>query len=295
MQALHPTVMALFSQHSRFNDDPWGRLWRTVDYVARTTYGDSATAAAAGRRVRAVHKRLVGTDPVTGAEKRADEAEFLLWVHATEVESFLASYQMFRGALSPADADRYVAEMVRAAELVGLAPAGVPSSVGELSEYLDSVACLEASTGAMSVMRVILFAPPIPPAFLPIWSLVTAGIVMLLPPSARALYGIPWYPPLDPLVRAAVFTASRMAELVAPRPWAFIEDHRRARGTAITARDRLSPRRVSAIVDSVQEAAPWRLDAPNGRTHLAGAEWSELGRAGAPHGMTRSQRLERAH
>src|SRR5262245_936017 len=66
VQALEPRAMAAVDQHSRFREDPWGRLERTTNFVLATTYGDTATAEAATARVRKVHERIHGVDPVTG-------------------------------------------------------------------------------------------------------------------------------------------------------------------------------------------------------------------------------------
>ena len=65
-QALNPRAMAGVDQHSDFRVDPWGRLRRTAEYVGATTFGDTATAEAAGDMVRAVHRRVRGVDPHTG-------------------------------------------------------------------------------------------------------------------------------------------------------------------------------------------------------------------------------------
>ncbi len=109
VQGLEPRAMAAVDQHSRFREDPWGRLARTTEFVLSTTYGDTARAEAAAARVRAVHEHIHGVDPVTGREYRATDADLLLWIHAVEVESFLLAYRSFAGQLSRDDGDRYVA------------------------------------------------------------------------------------------------------------------------------------------------------------------------------------------
>ncbi|HEX5586086.1 MAG TPA: oxygenase MpaB family protein, partial [Acidimicrobiia bacterium] len=120
VQALEPRAMAAVDQHSLFREDPWGRLARTTSFVMHTTYGDTAAAEAAAARVRAVHTRVHGIDPVTGRSYRGNEPELLLWIHAVEVDSFLLAYRTYAGHLSRADGDRYVAEMGRVAEMVEL-------------------------------------------------------------------------------------------------------------------------------------------------------------------------------
>src|SRR4029077_16868308 len=66
VQALHPLAMAGVAQHSTWQRDPFGRLAATAGHVFPRTYGDTAAAESAAARVRAVHRHVNGTDPVTG-------------------------------------------------------------------------------------------------------------------------------------------------------------------------------------------------------------------------------------
>jgi len=120
LQALHPLAMAGVAQHSTWKDDPFGRLAATSSYLVTTTYGDTESALAAAAWVRKVHTRVRGTDPATGLPYSAEDPDLLLWVHAGMVESIVTVVQRYGRPLEPADADRYVAEMVRFAEIVGV-------------------------------------------------------------------------------------------------------------------------------------------------------------------------------
>ena len=55
--------MAGVADHSDYRHDPWGRLHRTAEFLAATTYGDSVTAQAAVDRVAAVHRHVRGVAP----------------------------------------------------------------------------------------------------------------------------------------------------------------------------------------------------------------------------------------
>ena len=123
LQALEPAAMAAVDQHGKFREDPWGRLERTTHFVMATIYGDTAAAEAACERVRKVHARIHGVDPVTGRHYSGSDPDLLLWIHAVEVESFVLVYRKYAGRLSEEDADRYVVEMGRVAEMVELPPA----------------------------------------------------------------------------------------------------------------------------------------------------------------------------
>jgi uncharacterized protein (DUF2236 family) len=217
VQGLEPRAMAAVDQHSRFREDPWGRLARTTEFVLSTTYGDTARAEAAAARVRAVHERIHGVDPVTGREYRATDADLLLWIHAVEVESFLLAYRSFAGQLSLDDGDRYVREMGRVAEMVELPSAMVPRSEGDLRDYLRSVRGLKVTPAARDGLRVILF-PPMQLAYRPLWAIPTTAAIAILPGYARRMYRLPWIPGAAIPVRAGVFALSRALNVLRPSP-----------------------------------------------------------------------------
>jgi uncharacterized protein (DUF2236 family) len=216
VQALEPRAMAGVAQHSDYRADPWQRLDRTVRFILGTTYGDTATAEAAANAVRKIHERVRGTDPVTGRAYSADDPDLLLWVHAVEVHSVVITYRRYAARLSDVDADRYVDEMARVAELVGL-PAGMaPRSMAELREYLRGMHDqLQATPAARSAMRVI-FAPPMPLALRPLWIVPATATVAVLPRVARRQYGLPWPHPATPSVRAGMFGLTRVLNVVFP-------------------------------------------------------------------------------
>jgi uncharacterized protein (DUF2236 family) len=217
VQALEPRAMAAVDQHSLFREDPWGRLERTTNFVLQTTYGDTAAADAAAAKVRKVHEHIHGTDPVTGQPYAADDPDLLLWIHAVEVESFLLAYRTYAGRVTREDADRYVAEMARVAELVELPPGRAPTTERDLADYLRSVRGLRATPAAFEGLRVVLF-PPMDLRYRPLWVIPTTAAIAILPGYARRLYRIPWFPPAAVPVRGAVFALSRVLNLVTPTP-----------------------------------------------------------------------------
>lgn len=196
LQALHPVAMAAVASQSSFRDDPWGRLRRTAEYVGVTTYGTSEQAGRAAARVRGVHRRLTVVDPDTGEERRVDDPELLLWVHCCEVDSFLSTIRRSGIRVTPREADRYVAEQVRGARLIGIDPAvmEVPQSVAGLTAYFDRVRPqLRATPAAYEAARLIM-APPMhwwvrlaTPAA-PSWTAVASLAFCLLPGWARKMY-----------------------------------------------------------------------------------------------------------
>src|SRR5215831_18847783 len=96
LQALHPLALQGVLDHSRFREDPLGRLRRTAAFIAGTTYGSTATAHALIDRVRRVHETVVGTTP-GGRPYAADDPHLLTWVHVAEVTSFLRAHRRYSG------------------------------------------------------------------------------------------------------------------------------------------------------------------------------------------------------
>jgi hypothetical protein len=60
-QSLQPLAMAGVASHSDFKADPWGRLQRTADFLAATTFGPATESQRAVDMVKRVHTRVVGT------------------------------------------------------------------------------------------------------------------------------------------------------------------------------------------------------------------------------------------
>jgi len=198
MQALHPLAMAGVDQHSGWREDPVGRLAATSGYVTTVSFGERAAAERAAARVRRIHTRVNGVDPITGRRYDATDPALLLWVHAALVESALAVRQAFGTALSDTDADRYVAEMVVAAELVGVPVAIVPASVAELDRYMESVRPeLRRTPAASESMAYLLDPPGLDEEVAEIWQDIRYGAVVSLPDWAREMYGYQ-APPLTP-------------------------------------------------------------------------------------------------
>lgn len=189
VQALHPLAMAGVAQHSEWQRDPFGRLAATAGYILTVTYGDTAAAESAAARVRAVHTHVRGTDEVTGLAYRAEDPELLLWVHAGMVDSIVHVVQRYGRYLDASDADRYVAEMARFAEIIGVPAASVPTSVAALGEYLESVPLRQITPSASEAIAVVLDPPGVDNDTRELWHDLGQVAVGTLPAWARSMYG----------------------------------------------------------------------------------------------------------
>ncbi len=203
IQALHPLAMAGVAQHSTWRQDPFGRLAATSSYVLTTTYGDTASALAAAEWVRKIHTHVRGTDPETGLPYSAEDPDLLLWVHAGMVESIVTIVQRYGRQLTDADADTYVREMVRFAEIVGVPAGQVPAAVSSLRQYIESVQLRQATPAAKESIGIVLDPPGLEPEQRELWHDLGQVAIGTLPDWAREMYGYPM-PPAELLEREPV-------------------------------------------------------------------------------------------
>jgi uncharacterized protein (DUF2236 family) len=190
IQALHPLAMAGVDQHSDWRADPVGRLAATSAYLANITYGERAAAQRAASRVRRIHERVTGVDSETGQPYEASDPALLLWVHAALVDSNIAAREKFGTPLPPDDADRYIEEMVVAAQLVGVPVELVPDSQAALSKYLTWVRPqLMCTPAARESMAYLLDPPGLDPEVAEIWQDIREATLISLPGWAREEYG----------------------------------------------------------------------------------------------------------
>jgi len=133
-QMLHPHAMAGVARHSRYQDDPLGRVLQTANFIGATTFGSKETAQKAIDRVLTVHHYVHGVAD-DGEPYDANDPHLLLWVHCAEIYMFLNAYRRFGSRrLSDDEADHYVKEMAPLARILGVLDP--PESVGQLNAAL---------------------------------------------------------------------------------------------------------------------------------------------------------------
>jgi uncharacterized protein (DUF2236 family) len=212
-QAQHPVAMAAVEAHSAFRADAWRRARMTADYVFTITFGARRVAEAAAERVRRIHAGVGGTDPFTGRRYRADDPHLLLWIHCVHTEYALHGFRRFGGGLSAAEADRFVAEQVKAAELVGLDRTCVPATREALLACIASYAGELAPTPPARQFAAMLLAARMPATMRPFWALHIAGAAALLPPELVRAYGWPSWLPRGRIAAAAIRAALAAVDL----------------------------------------------------------------------------------
>jgi uncharacterized protein (DUF2236 family) len=215
LQALHPRVIRGTLQNAATITEPvdaWARLRRTRTFIEARTFGTTAEAERAGRRVRKIHESLTGTDP-DGTPYRVDEPELLLWVHCGEVASCADIARRSGLPFSAADLDAFVDEQRTSAELIGVDRAAAPASMAELAAYYQKMRPgLYACEEAKQALRLTIH-PPVPDGNrvlklgLPPVSVLAFAT---LPRWARHMYGRP-DGPLSDMAATAGLRATRLA------------------------------------------------------------------------------------
>ncbi|AXF76288.1 oxygenase MpaB family protein [Erwinia tracheiphila] len=193
LQMLHPLALAGVWDHSSFREDMLGRLRRTSQFVAVTTFGNSADANSLIAKVKRIHSQVSGVD-AQGMPYAASDPALLTWVHVAETSRFLAAHLRYKNPqLSLAEQDRYYAEAARVAEMLGAER--VPKTVGDVVDYLLAIQpTLRCDQRTRVVLDMLLNAPA------PSWQarpamhvMMMAGIA-LLPEWAQQQFGFTFSP-----------------------------------------------------------------------------------------------------
>jgi len=191
--ALHPLVAAGTVEHSDYRNRPVDRLRTTSRYVNATVFGDRQAARQAADMVLRAHKRVHGTDPVTGKAYDAKNVDEQVWVHSVAWHSYMAAYRTYVGALSPEEQDRYLAEGVAAVTMIGVPPERVPASLSDLRDYWASMRP-QLCVGAYGRELIdFVMRPSFPPELLPFmapYSVLVRMAVAIIPRDLRTMMGI---------------------------------------------------------------------------------------------------------
>jgi uncharacterized protein (DUF2236 family) len=208
LQAAHPLIAEGVIEHSSYRSDPWGRLLRTLEWVALCSFGTTEEARASCRQVNQGHAQVQGRlarDHATaehppGREYTARDRELLRWVHACFVDTMLVAHDAMIGSLDDGERDRLVREWNAVAALMGVPATDRFQSRAEVAEFVATeVASGRVTPGAGSrEVAATVLAPPLPGLVAhPATRLFALGTIGLLPAETRAAYGFGWSPAHD--------------------------------------------------------------------------------------------------
>ena len=190
MQTLHPGAMAGVHDHSRYREDPLGRLAGTVRWVLTTTFADREQATAGCAWVLRLHEKVRGefTD-AAGTERpyAASDDDLVGWVHCVFADAFIGSHETWGGPV-PGGSDQYVREWAAAGELMGMT--NPPRSRAELDAAIAAYLPVLRRDDRVDEAVRWLKNPPLGAGVGPAYRILFAGAVASLPDQYRDLLGL---------------------------------------------------------------------------------------------------------
>ena len=201
VQAAHPEVAAGVADHSRYRQDPLGRLSRTSAYVTATSFGALPEVERAVGFVRRAHRPVQGTSH-RNRPYSADTGEMAAWVHNALTDSFLVAFQEYGPRpLSGAEADQFVAEQTQVGRLLDASP--LPDSADALARWIAEHPDLGTSPG-MSEAIAFLRSPPLPLLVRPAYGVLYQAAAATLPVQLRETLGLSAVPGAKTIGRSTV-------------------------------------------------------------------------------------------
>ena len=228
LQALHPGALAGVREHSRYREDPLGRLAGTIQWIHTVTFGSRGQAVAGSEMVKTLHERVHGsfvdghgvTRPYT-----ANDPDLAEWVHLAFTDAFLTAHERW-GSPIPGGADGYVGEWATAAELMGVADP--PRTAAGLRARIDAVTDAGELRDGPEVEEIVRFIrrAPLRRTLRPSYRVLFRAAVSTLGPRHRALLGLPVADRL-PIQRATAVVLGGAQVLLGPQTQAELAARRR--------------------------------------------------------------------
>src|SRR5499426_2531182 len=145
LEIAHPLVAAGVAGHSRFREDPLGRLQRTLDAMSTLAFRERGVALETARRVERAHLHVRGRLArgvgrfAAGTPYDGRDPALMRWVWATLVDTALEVTRYFVAPLS-AEAERaYYADQRVLARVLGIPDPLVPPDYAAFRAYFDAM------------------------------------------------------------------------------------------------------------------------------------------------------------
>jgi uncharacterized protein (DUF2236 family) len=173
LQIAHPLVAEGVDQHSSFRTDPWARLSGTLRSYLLIIYGTTTQARREIRRLNGLHRSITGPVRDAGASTRfgvtyaARDPELALWVHATLVDSTLATVAAWQEPLAHDRRARFYGETLPVGRLFGVPNGLLPADIDAFDEYLSAMIAPAGPVHASATSRDLagaILRPPMAPA-----------------------------------------------------------------------------------------------------------------------------------
>jgi uncharacterized protein (DUF2236 family) len=200
MQGAHPKVAQGVLDHSGYDVDPFGRVYRTIQAMSVLFFGTTREVNDMARNINRVHHLVQGTLPdaigryPARMHYSAMDPEALLWVHIGFVDSVLTAYRYLVGPISDDLCERYWQESFRYARRLGLTDDELPPTYAAVQDYIRAAYAsgeIAVGPGTITISRQVLY-PPLPLLRRPLWALIRVITMGQMPPELRRDYGYVW-------------------------------------------------------------------------------------------------------
>lgn len=204
LQLAHPLVASGVAEHSSFSAGPATRLRRlrqTIKAMIDLTFGTPEEVQAAADGINAIHDRVHGELSETagnipaGTTYSAHDPELLTWVHATLLDSFLITYELYVGPLTSEEKNRYCAEARSIETLLGIPPGFLPDNLADLDHYMEKMYAGGEIVVTETARRLApeVVSPATPWMMRPVLWVFSFPTIGLLPTTIRQGYGYGWF------------------------------------------------------------------------------------------------------
>ncbi|MFJ8917323.1 oxygenase MpaB family protein [Amycolatopsis sp. NPDC102389] len=202
MQNMHPELGAGVEEHSRFFEERWQRLFRSLYPIGGVIY-DGPRAQQTALEVRGYHDRIKGVDK-HGRRYHALNPDTFYWAHSTFFVSAILIADNFCGGIGEAEKRKLFDEHVQWYEMYGMSMRPVPESWEDFQLYWKRMCedVLEDNKATRDVLEIQDIAKPHFLPWLPdfAWHLVRGHVarnfvwltVGLYDPPIRERLGYTW-------------------------------------------------------------------------------------------------------
>jgi uncharacterized protein (DUF2236 family) len=136
LQVGHPTIAAGVRDHSDYAADPWGRFFRTADFVLLLAYGNARTVEKLGADLRRQHGTIRGTDP-DGARYSALDPAAYAWVHATLGIAIVRGHDAMGTTFTGGERQQFWEEWLLLGDALQVRRSELPSSWSGVDAYVQ--------------------------------------------------------------------------------------------------------------------------------------------------------------
>lgn len=203
LQLAHPLVAKGILDHSSFHGTPTTRIRRlrhTLEAMLALTFGTPEEVHKAANAINAIHDRVHGKLSESsgifpaGTRYSAHAPRLLIWVHSTLLDSFLKTYELYVGRLTPVEKDLYCLEASAIGPFLKIPEGRLPRSLEELNRYMDETFASDTISITETARRVAreVVSPSSSPVVRPIFWIFQLATVGMLPTRIREAYGFRW-------------------------------------------------------------------------------------------------------